>query len=133
MIERVAAQIISLLKISLDEKDRKEIESRLEERVLVLLFSALGRMTIRAYFSSYREAAISVLTKIEEGMCFGDIQVGTAIATGFIEAMISETDKHTGTWQEIETLLGNESRAYATAWRQFTNSEARPGFPLSRE
>ncbi|CAN7258012.1 hypothetical protein LJR235_001080 [Pararhizobium sp. LjRoot235] len=63
-----------------------------------------------------------VFDLIESGMRDGDHDLKDAIATGLIEAIISQTDHHPGTWEKIVPHLGPLSAAYAIDWIKFTET-----------
>ena len=114
-------EIVNLLKPSANEADRLEIERAAPKDYPVLAFDDLGRVTVRLFLGASSDVALHVLAKIEEGMCLGDIELTTSIATGFIEGMISESDGYPGAWDKIEPFLGPESRNHAKAWIEFTS------------
>jgi hypothetical protein len=63
-----------------------------------------------------------VFDLIESGMRDGDNDLKDAIATGLIEAIISQTDYHPGTWEKIAPHLGPLSAASAKDWIKFTET-----------
>lgn len=65
------------------------------------------------------ESAADIFQLIEEGICNGTDELGDAIATGLIEAMISESDGDPGKWVGMFPRLGPRSAAYANAWLRF--------------
>lgn len=55
---------------------------------------------------------------VERGMLSASEHVVTLVATGLIEGLIAASES-LGTWQEIEPLLGTQSRSHANAWINF--------------
>ena len=51
-----------------------------------------------------------------------DAETSTAIATGFLEALLSESDLRTFDFREIAPMLGPECRSYCVAWDRFTGA-----------
>lgn len=56
---------------------------------------------------------------VEEGMLSDNEEVSTAMATGLIEAMVNHSFHNMESWRVIEAFLGQESREYAEAWRNY--------------
>ena len=54
---------------------------------------------------------------IEQGLASDDNDVGTAVATGFIEGLIHHAEAVAGLWPKIEASLGSLARSYADAYR----------------
>jgi hypothetical protein len=48
-----------------------------------------------------------------------DTALGTAMATGLVEALVTSADKNPGLWTELEKLFGPASLKHAVAWRDF--------------
>lgn len=65
------------------------------------------------------ETREKIFASIEIGMASPDDDLSTAMATGLIEALISHSDGKAGLWEQIERLLGPDSKKYALAWRSF--------------
>lgn len=59
-----------------------------------------------------------VFDLVERGMLSASEHVVTLVATGLIEGLIAASES-LGTWQEIEPLLGTQSRSHANAWINF--------------
>jgi len=68
------------------------------------------------------ENAADIFQLIEEALSSGTDELRNAVATGLIEAMISESDRHPGKWSGISPRLGPQSAAYAETWIAFTET-----------
>ena len=60
-----------------------------------------------------------IFATIEEGMISPDPALGTAVATGLVEALVSSADKKPELWNQLDKLFGAASRKHALAWRNF--------------
>jgi hypothetical protein len=59
----------------------------------------------------------------ETFMIEGDERLQTAIATGFLEALLAESSAGRLDFRRIAPFLGKKSREYARAWDQFCGVE----------
>jgi hypothetical protein len=87
---------------------------------IVSLCAGLGQH-VAANFRSLSNLK-AIFEVIELGMISGDDRLKDAIATGFIEALISSSDNRPGDWKAIAPLLGQHSRNYAEGWIEFTET-----------
>ncbi len=72
------------------------------------------------------ENAADIFQLIEEGISNGTDELRDAIATGLIEAMISESDGHPGKWDGMFPHLGPQCAVYAKAWITYTETGKMP-------
>lgn len=84
---------------------------------VTILFAAVGKELARRFDSMENESKEIAFEFIEEGMNSNDNALTTAVATGIIEALISESSRHEGLWPRIELQLGSISKRHAEGWR----------------
>ena len=84
---------------------------------VAVLPAAIGKELARCFDNMRNESRVSAFELIEEGMNSSDHALKTAVATGIIEALISESSRNEGLWSRIELQLGSVSRRHADGWR----------------
>lgn len=104
----------------------QDIEERLEDEFFpnpigtISLFSEIGWFVVDHLNAIERPQRIFDL--IEDAMLNGDDELKNAIATGFIEALVSRSDTSENGWSEISGYLGSRSLEYANAWMKFSET-----------
>ncbi|EAZ4878610.1 hypothetical protein CBX33_21885 [Salmonella enterica] len=93
-----------------------------DEPPLIMLFSQIGKSLV-TIFPELDYVKKELLFKyIEDGMTSNNEELATAVATGLVEAIVTSTDSNQHLWEEIEGLLGINSKEHALAWRNFGQS-----------
>lgn len=82
----------------------------------VVLLGNLGRAFATGFQTLSARDRKTVAEQVEDGMTGGTDYFGTAVATGFVEALIHNAEAN-GIWPEVEATLGPLSRSFATAYR----------------
>lgn len=82
----------------------------------VVLLSSLGRVFAGGFDTLSGMDRAAVMGQVERGMAGGADHLGTAVATGFLEALIYKAEAD-GIWPLIETALGLLSLGFAVAYR----------------
>lgn len=82
---------------------------------VVLLGNLGGAFAIGFRTLSVRDRR-TVAERVEDGMTGGADYLGTAVATGFMEALIHKAEAD-DIWPEVEATLGPLSRNFAAAYR----------------
>lgn len=77
------------------------------------LYAAMGARIAEMELGMLKRSGIFDL--VERGMLSASEHVGTLVATGLIEGLIAESYR-LGVWEQIEPLLGTQSRLHARAW-----------------
>jgi len=85
----------------------------------IYLYSNIGRIIANNIFLFDDKKQIEIFSHIESGINSKDEYLATAVATGLIEALVSESDNNTELWHIIENHLGIESKKHALAWKNF--------------
>ena len=85
----------------------------------IYLYSNIGRIIANSVFLFDNKTQIEIFSHIESGINSDDEYLATAVATGLIEALVSESDNNTELWHIIENHLGIESKKHALAWKNF--------------
>ncbi len=89
-----------------------------EEPMPTLLLASFG-LQMAAHFEQIPPAEWKALVRaIEEGVSNKDKDIGEAVATGLLEAMVNYAEATEGLWPEIEARLGPEARDYVEAYRK---------------
>jgi len=86
------------------------------EPPVTTLFGALGERIAEDFDSASMVVNQQVFRLIEDAMTSGDSHLVTAVATGLIEAIATETARNEGLWQRISPMLGERSLHHAKAW-----------------
>lgn len=89
---------------------------------VTIMFAAIGKELVRQFDSLPNEKKSAVFQYIEDGIDSSDINLKTAVATGVIEALVSESKENEDLWLRIEHQLGLSSRHYALSWRYVDHS-----------
>ena len=85
----------------------------------IYLYSNIWRIIANNIFLFDDKKQIEIFSHIESGINSKDEYLATAVATGLIEALVSESDNNTELWHIIENHLGIESKKHALAWKNF--------------
>ncbi len=84
---------------------------------VTILFAAIGKELTRRFDSMGNESRGIAFELIEDAMNANDNALKTAVATGVIEAIVSESSRNDELWSRIELQLGSASKHHAEAWR----------------
>ncbi|NDP59176.1 MAG: hypothetical protein GZ090_07455 [Oxalobacteraceae bacterium] len=84
---------------------------------VTIMFAAIGKELVQQFDSIQNEKKLAIFQCIEDGMNSVDIDLKTAVATGIIEALVSESTENEDLWIRIEQQLGLSSKHYALSWR----------------
>ena len=84
---------------------------------VTIMFAAIGKELVRQFDNLQNEKKLAVFQFIEDGINSYDIKLKTAVATGLIEALVSESTENEDLWLRIEQQLGGTSKHYALSWR----------------
>ena len=82
----------------------------------VVLLGSLGGAFAAGFQTLNARDRKAVAEWLEDGMKGGADYLGTAVATGFIEALIHKAEAD-GIWPEVEAVLGPLSHDFAAAYR----------------
>ena len=82
----------------------------------VVLLGSLGSAFASSFQTLDAQDRKAVTERLEDGMKGGTDYLGTAVATGFLEALIHKAEAD-GIWPEVEAALGSLSRNFAAAYR----------------
>lgn len=85
-----------------------------------LIFGDLGSMTARMASELSDDELRIIFDAVELVLTDGDAPARNAAATGFLEAVISDTDKVPALQQRLRASMGTKSRGYCDAWDNFT-------------
>jgi hypothetical protein len=88
-----------------------------DQAPVTIIFAAIGKELVRQFDSIKNEKKLEVFQCIEDGINSSDINLRTAVATGIIEALVSESTENEDLWLRIEQQLGVSSKHYALSWR----------------
>ncbi len=91
----------------------------LEIPPITFMFAEVGDVIAENISTLPKHQLQEIFLKIEEGINNPDTVLSTAVATGLIEALVSNADKKPELWREFEKLLGAASLRHAVAWRDF--------------
>jgi hypothetical protein len=94
-----------------------------DELPLTIRLAYLARAFAKHAHELTREQRRQVLRVLEQVLHTGSEYDGTAVATGFFEALLSASDEGFDlrlVWED----MGPESRAYCLAWNEFTGVES---------
>ena len=90
-----------------------------DEPPVTILFAALGEGIARQFDNNKKESNLALFHLIESGMSSPNSELVTAVATGLIEAMVSQAAQVEGLWLRMSPLLGYLSRRHAESWLAF--------------
>lgn len=82
----------------------------------VVLLGSLGSAFTAGFQTLSTQDRKAVAEWLEDGMKGGTDYLGTAVATGFIEALIHKAEA-SGIWPEVEAALGPLSHDFAAVYR----------------
>jgi hypothetical protein len=86
----------------------------------IFLFSEFG-VAITRIVDNVEESQIAELfDAIEDYMRNGDENVGAAVATGLLEALLNESSAKRFDFQKVSRFLGDRTKEYCVAWDRFT-------------
>lgn len=80
-----------------------------------IAFADIGQRVVDDIEMLSPSAEKALFQLIEEGMMSSDEELGRAVATGLIEAMVGRAAS-LGTWDKIRARLGKLSRDHADRW-----------------
>jgi len=90
-----------------------------EEPPVTVLFGEIGDSIVQNIESLPEGALKACFNLIESGMTSRGEDIGTAVATGLIESMVTKSDGDPQLWNRLEELFGAVSKIHANAWRKF--------------
>jgi hypothetical protein len=97
-----------------------EVEWRPELPPLILAAGMIGRSLAKNVDYIPGEELQTVFNLAEKFLVESDDETGTAVATGFLESLLSQSSARRVDFRKLGPLLGDESRKYCRAWDQFT-------------
>jgi hypothetical protein len=103
-----------------DALDRLEQDWSPEPPPEILAAGTLARAFCSSLPSLSTSDIASVGERVEVLLTTGDDNVKDAIATGFLESLLSQASKGTMNLRSVKGMLGPESRKYCRAWDEFT-------------
>ncbi len=80
------------------------------------LFAAVGYRIAEDFDKNGEQINRSLFSLIESAMKSDDLVLGTAVATGLLEALVGRVAQEEGLWVRISPLLGPSSLHHAEAW-----------------
>lgn len=87
-----------------------------EKPPITILFSAIGYSIAESFDSNDVLSNQTLFALIENGVSSDDLMLGTAVATGLIEGMVTRAQQIDGLWERMAPSLGQGSLQHATAW-----------------
>ena len=84
-----------------------------------VLFAAVGDAIAENVLVFPGEVRRRVFETIEKGMVCPDMAIRSAVATGLVEALVSNADRRPELWAHFQSLFGIASKEHAAAWRNF--------------
>lgn len=87
-----------------------------EEPPITVLFGDIGREITKQFYNFECETKNKIFALIEQGINSDDDELGTAVATGTIEAMVGSAYNDKKLWEAIKSSFGEASRDHAVAW-----------------
>jgi len=85
-----------------------------------IVFSMLGRAFCRHANRTTEEQMVAIWKTVEELILNGDDAVKNAVATGFLEAVLSESSAGRCSISSVSGHFGPATIAYCKAWDEFT-------------
>ncbi|MEP1422297.1 MAG: hypothetical protein ABJK59_11060 [Erythrobacter sp.] len=86
-----------------------------EEPPITIAFADVGRCIVQTFNEMDSPTRAAIFDRIETGMKSDDEQLGTAVATGLVEAIVGHAAR-LGNWEMIRTDLRPVTRKHADAW-----------------
>lgn len=83
---------------------------------LTILFATLGIKFAEGYEGRDFEINQKILRLVEEGVISEDDELGTAVATGMVEAMVNNFLLDGTRWEKHKKELGEQTLRHAEAW-----------------
>lgn len=82
-----------------------------------VLLGALGRTLAEHYLNIEVAQRQAILELVEQGIQSEDLNLSTALSTGFLEALSNRAIRGgMELWQTVQSELGEKSKAYLSAW-----------------
>jgi hypothetical protein len=103
--------------------DRAKADAYPDLPLPTLTFADLGRVFSSSFHDLTDAERRAVGDCVEDILRDGDDSAKNAVATGFIEAVVSWTDSHPDVRDDIRSYLGVEAINYWRAWNLFTTGE----------
>ncbi len=108
----------------MDIANREMISEWVPDEVPPTLLMAEFARRFTASFDNISESERKIILKLLEYFIKeGDYTVRESVTTGFLEALLAESDSGRFDFSRIKTMVGKESRAYCRAWNRFTGVE----------
>ncbi|MCO7246026.1 hypothetical protein [Halomonas sp. Mc5H-6] len=83
---------------------------------LTILFATIGVKFAEEYEERSLEINQKILRLVEEGVVSEDEELGTAVATGMVEAMVNNFLLDGIQWEKCKKQLGEQTLKHAEAW-----------------
>ena len=84
-----------------------------------LLFASMGKK-VAEYFDEFSlDDRLYIFNVIEDGMKTNNDALKTFVATGLLEALFSRASGDVLLWERIDVQLGEVSRNYLIAWKEW--------------
>ncbi len=90
-----------------------------EDLIFVSVLGFIGIYIFDNYELISKDRLSKLFTLIEESVHHEDEYIGTAVATGLLEAMVNKGDKNSEKWRGVWQHFGKESKEYIKAWNKF--------------
>lgn len=90
-----------------------------EDPPVTIVFGEIGDRIVEDFDAIEPGTKRTLFRRIEEGMASEDEELGTAVATGLIEAMIGKASHLGKNWEMFRPHLGPLTRSHADAWLSF--------------
>jgi hypothetical protein len=87
-----------------------------EEPPITTAFAEIGQSLADMFIKNTDEINIAIFSLIESGIVSEDEILGTAVATGLLEGIISRATRVPGLWEKILPFLGKNSLFHANGW-----------------
>ncbi|MFA5490909.1 MAG: hypothetical protein WC284_17145 [Candidimonas sp.] len=83
---------------------------------VTIAFAELGQSVFENFETLGPARIQEIMAMIEEGIASDDDELSTAVATGFIEAVVGQASKVEGDLERVLPTFGRLSRSHAEAW-----------------
>lgn len=84
-----------------------------------LLFASMGKKIVEHFDKCSTDDLLYIFDVIEGGMRENNDVLKTYVATGLLEALFSRAGNDILLWERIDAQLGEASRNYLIAWRDW--------------
>jgi hypothetical protein len=91
-----------------------------------IVFSSFGQAFCRSVSSRPKNELSEICLAIEELLVEGNETVKNAVATGFLESILSESSSGRFSVPSVSGLFGPETIAHCKAWDEFTGCKSMP-------